>query len=50
MYDEHCMHDAWPGGTRWAGPDLGYHTDEILRTELGYKPEQIEQLRKGGVI
>ncbi len=34
-----------PGSTRWAGPDLGQHTDEILRAELGMTPADIANLR-----
>lgn len=35
--------------TRWAGPDLGAHTDEILG-ELGLNVESIIRLREEGVI
>ncbi|KAG1788666.1 CoA-transferase family III domain-containing protein [Suillus plorans] len=35
--------------TRWAGPDLGAHTDEILG-ELGLNVEGIIRLREKGVI
>ena len=38
-----------PGGTRWIGPELGEHTDEVLVT-LGYSAEQIAALRKDGVL
>ena len=40
---------ATPGATRWLGPALGQHTDEILR-ELGYSDEAISTLRQGGVL
>lgn len=38
-----------PGGTRWIGPALGEHTDEVL-TALGYSAEQIAALREDGVL
>jgi crotonobetainyl-CoA:carnitine CoA-transferase CaiB-like acyl-CoA transferase len=37
---------AWP--TR--APTLGQHTDEILRTRLGYDDAKIAELRKGGAL
>ena len=40
---------ATPGATRWLGPALGEHTDEVL-AELGYGAEEITALRDGGVI
>ena len=38
-----------PGSTRWIGPELGEHTDEVLVT-LGYSAEQIAALREDGVL
>jgi formyl-CoA transferase len=38
-----------PGGTRWIGPALGEHTDEVLAS-LGYSEQQIVALRKDGVL
>jgi len=38
-----------PGGTRWLGPALGAHTEEVLR-EFGYTVQAIEQLRADGAI
>ncbi|MBW6493023.1 MAG: CoA transferase [Burkholderiaceae bacterium] len=38
-----------PGGTRWLGPALGEHTDQVL-AELGYAGDEIAALRKRGVI
>jgi len=38
-----------PGGFRRRAPTLGEHTDEIL-AELGYRPEQIAELRTRNVI
>jgi formyl-CoA transferase len=31
-------------------PLLGEHTDEILRDQLGFSPEQIQQLREKGAV
>jgi crotonobetainyl-CoA:carnitine CoA-transferase CaiB-like acyl-CoA transferase len=42
------MTDA-PPTVRAPSPDAGDHTDEVL-DELGYPPEEIEQLRASGVI
>ena len=39
-----------PGGTRWAGPELGQHTDLVLKEELGFTSEKIDSLRKIGAI
>lgn len=36
--------------TRWAGPDLGKHTDDILIKELGLDTEELARLRKSGII
>ena len=40
---------ATPGATRWLGPRLGEHTDEILRA-LGHDAAAIAALRADGVI
>lgn len=40
---------ATPGKTRWLGPRLGEHTDEVLRT-LGLDEAAIKALREEGVI
>ncbi len=63
MFEQHLFNDGTPiklpavtpklsetpGGTRWIGPDLGEHTEEVL-AELGYSAEQIAALREGGVL
>ncbi|KWB30246.1 CoA-transferase [Burkholderia cepacia] len=38
-----------PGETRWLGPELGEHTDEVLRG-LGYDAQAIAALRDAGAI
>ena len=38
-----------PGGTRWIGPRLGEHTDEVLGA-AGYSPDEIGALRARSVV
>ena len=38
-----------PGGTRWVGPALGEHTEEILAS-LGIDAQAVAALRKEGVV
>ena len=38
-----------PGQTRWLGPELGAHSDEILQS-LGYDEAHIKMLRDHGVV
>lgn len=38
-----------PGSTRWLGPALGEHTDEILAS-LGYSAEKIARFHASGVV
>jgi formyl-CoA transferase len=38
-----------PGETKWIGPALGAHTDEVLGG-LGYSGEQLADLRRRGII
>jgi crotonobetainyl-CoA:carnitine CoA-transferase CaiB-like acyl-CoA transferase len=39
-----------PGDVRWIGPELGQHTDEVLRETLGYDAGRIDRLRRDKVI
>lgn len=38
-----------PGQTKWLGPALGEHTDDVLKT-LGYDEAAIAELRRDGVV
>jgi succinyl-CoA---D-citramalate CoA-transferase len=38
-----------PGRTRWLGPALGQHTDEVLES-IGVSREEIDRLRREGAI
>ncbi|WP_433503042.1 CaiB/BaiF CoA transferase family protein [Pseudonocardia halophobica] len=39
-----------PGEVRWAGPDLGQDTDEVLGRVCGLTAERIAELRRTGVV
>jgi formyl-CoA transferase len=39
-----------PGDVRWAGPELGEHTDDVLGAVLGLDQERIACLREQGVV
>ena len=39
-----------PGSTRWPGPKLGSHTDEVLRDILGLDDAGMASLSKDGII
>lgn len=63
MFEQHLFRDgtpvklpavtpklsATPGGTRWMGPELGEHTDEVL-AGLGYSAAEIATLRSERVL
>ncbi|KAF9440195.1 CoA-transferase family III [Macrolepiota fuliginosa MF-IS2] len=34
----------------WAGPNLGFHTDEVLRNNLGLSIDVVSKLRADGII
>ncbi|KAK2467399.1 hypothetical protein APHAL10511_000634 [Amanita phalloides] len=35
---------------RWAGPEVGQHTDEVLINDLGLSAEKVSELRKNEII
>lgn len=41
---------ATPGDIRWVGPELGEHTDEVLREVLGLDDDVLDRLRAAGTI
>ncbi|HEV2612648.1 MAG TPA: CaiB/BaiF CoA-transferase family protein [Noviherbaspirillum sp.] len=63
MFEQHAFKDgtpiklpaitpklsATPGETRWLGPALGEHNDEVLQS-LGYDAEQIAQFKRDKVL
>jgi formyl-CoA transferase len=63
MFEQHAFRDGspvkmpavtpklseTPGATRWLGPELGEHTDEVM-LGLGYSPAQIAEWRTEGVL
>jgi crotonobetainyl-CoA:carnitine CoA-transferase CaiB-like acyl-CoA transferase len=42
--------DTTPGSTEWAGPDLGQHTNEILKDLLKMSDGDINALGEQGVV
>ena len=56
QYGEVAMQNTFPrlsdtpGLVRWVGPELGQHTDEILKSVLGKTDEEITALRAADVI
>lgn len=42
--------DSTPGQTRWPGPPLGAHSDEVLHDTLGKSTDQIAHWRDIGVV
>ncbi|SFB29144.1 CoA-transferase family III [Lentibacillus halodurans] len=39
-----------PGETKWLGPDLGQHTDEVMKDWLAYDDNKIHHLKEQGII
>jgi len=56
QYGEVAMQNTFPrlsdtpGQVRWVGPELGQHTDEIMKSVLGKTDEEIAALRAADVI
>lgn len=44
------MLDGVDSKPKWAGPDLGFHTDEVLRNNLGLTEDAVTKLRADGII
>jgi crotonobetainyl-CoA:carnitine CoA-transferase CaiB-like acyl-CoA transferase len=42
--------EGTPGRTEWAGPELGAHNEAVLRDELGLAVDEIEDLRRRGIV
>jgi crotonobetainyl-CoA:carnitine CoA-transferase CaiB-like acyl-CoA transferase len=42
--------DKTPGSTRWPGPELGSHNQEVLGELLGLSADALQDLSAGGVI
>ncbi|KAL9545225.1 hypothetical protein MBANPS3_007253 [Mucor bainieri] len=38
-----------PGSTEWAGPDLGAHTNKVLKDILGLSNQEIDELNENGI-
>ncbi|MBI4233833.1 MAG: CoA transferase [Chloroflexi bacterium] len=43
-------HSRTPGGVRQQPPDLGEHTEEVLSRFLGLSPQEVEAMRREGVV
>ena len=39
-----------PGGTRWVGPALGAHNEEVYQGLLGMSSEELDELRRDGIV
>ena len=39
-----------PGGTSWVGPELGAHNEEVYQGMLGMSSEELDELRRDGVV
>jgi crotonobetainyl-CoA:carnitine CoA-transferase CaiB-like acyl-CoA transferase len=42
--------DATPGRTDWPGGEIGSHNDEVLKGILALDDEEIERLRRAGIV
>jgi formyl-CoA transferase len=56
QYGEVAMQNTFPrlsetpGQVRWVGPELGQHTEEILKDVLGKTDAQIAELRAANIV
>lgn len=41
---------ATPGATEWPGPEIGSHSDEVLRDVLGLRDDEIAGLKQRGIV
>ncbi|CAO3673530.1 unnamed protein product [Rhizopus stolonifer] len=41
--------ETTPGGTKWSGPDLGAHTDQVLKELLSLSEKQLQEYNQAGV-
>lgn len=39
-----------PGRVRWTGPAIGQHTEEVLTELLGFSADELDELRRMGVV
>ncbi|WP_431799883.1 CaiB/BaiF CoA transferase family protein [Halobacillus andaensis] len=39
-----------PGATNWLGPELGQHTEEVMKNWLAYDHDKVQELRHKGII
>jgi hypothetical protein len=44
------LKDLVPGELKWLGADMGQHNDEIYCGRLGMSAEEIERLKRDGII
>ncbi|KAG1220770.1 hypothetical protein G6F68_021106 [Rhizopus microsporus] len=42
--------ETTPGSTKWPGPDLGAHTNQVLTDLLELSEEQLNEYKEAGVI
>ncbi|KAG1443722.1 hypothetical protein G6F56_010568 [Rhizopus delemar] len=41
--------ETTPGGTKWPGPDLGAHTDQVLKELLSLSEKQLQEYSQTGI-
>ena len=50
LADHPLRYSETPHSIRSVAPELGQHTEEVLTSLLSYTPEQVEALRREGVV